>query len=157
MAMNYIKLIKVVLATLLLSLILFSCDKWLKRKHSLEVRNNNIFAIKFLVAPQGLGPIYPDTSLSMLPAAFKHVKPQGTSEILISFPWSELFAYQRSDTMSIYIVHPDTLAKYPWDTIRATYNILQRYDISAQDYENRKGVFEYPYDSSLGKLKVFRK
>jgi hypothetical protein len=155
--MKYIKAIFVVLPIFLVVIFFCCCEKWPKRKYALAIWNREFYEIEFLISKVDVSPVYPDTSLSMQISYFRSVTPQVSAGTYSSVPWAEIFAYQPSDTMSIYIVHPDTLATYPWDTIRATYNILQRYDISAQDYENRKGVFEYPYDSALGKLKVFRK
>jgi hypothetical protein len=155
--MKYFKVINAVLPIFLIVIFFCDCAKWPKRRYALVLWNREFYEIEFLISKVGVSPVYPDTSLSMQMSYFRKVTPQVSAGTSSSVPWAEIFAYQPSDTMSIYIVHPDTLAKYTWNTIQATYNILQRYDISAQDYENRKGVFEYPYDSTLGKLKVFRK
>jgi len=44
------------------------------------------------------------------------------------------------DTISVFIFHSDTLNKYPWETIRDNYNILVRYDLSADDIHNMEKV-----------------
>lgn len=42
------------------------------------------------------------------------------------------------------------------ERMREDYNILQRYDLSHEDLKKRNYVIEYPYDSTKGKLKVWK-
>ena len=48
--------------------------------------------------------------------------------------WSNYVKKYPNDTFSVFIFHPDTLNKYPWDQIRKEYKVLVRYDIAADDY-----------------------
>jgi hypothetical protein len=50
----------------------------------------------------------------------------------------EVFKYVKSDTLSFFIFSSDTLNKYPWDSIRSNYMILQRYDLSLTDLAKSK-------------------
>jgi hypothetical protein len=150
-------LYKMVLVMFLTASVLESCLLPMDKRYPLTIKNNGPFTITYLVAPFGIGPVYPDTSVPLSNVNFRPVAATSSAINYLSVPWRDVFAKLPLNTLSLYIAHPDTIAKYPWDTIKATYNILQRYDINAQDFEHRGGVFEYPYDSTLGKLKVFRK
>jgi hypothetical protein len=134
-----------------------ACESWLAKTYAFKMKNNSGRAIRFCFAYSPSESRYPDTSLPINSAILLPLAAQASAVRRSSAPWQTLIANTPADTLSIYVIAQDTLAKYPWDTIRARYNILQRYDISAQDYENRNEVLEYPYDSTLGKLKVFRK
>lgn len=58
--------------------------------------------------------------------------------------WSELFDQLPGDTLSVFIFHGDTIAKYNWQEIRSGYKILKRYDLSQKDLEDMNGTIQYP-------------
>lgn len=103
--------------------------------------------------------IYPDTSITNFRTRVRaSIKPNTLIDIAGgSAPWEKIFEVRvPNDTMSIFVIDSDTLNNHPWDTIRSQYLILQRYDLSLKDLENRKFEIEYPYDPSRGKLKVWK-
>ncbi len=58
--------------------------------------------------------------------------------------WSELFDQLPRDTLSVFIFHADTIAKYTWQEIRSGYKILKRYDLSQEDLKNMNYTIIYP-------------
>lgn len=71
--------------------------------------------------------------------------------------WETLIEDTPKDTISLFIFSSDTINKYPWDSVRSNYMILQRYDLSLKDLQNRNWTIEYPYDSSKGNMKVWKR
>ncbi|MDR1272999.1 MAG: hypothetical protein LBK12_00465, partial [Odoribacteraceae bacterium] len=64
------------------------------------------------------------------------------------------------DTASIYIFNQDTLNAYPWEEIQRDYKILQRYDLSLENFhelENEYGipVITYPPDARMRHVKMY--
>ena len=102
--------------------------------------------------------IYPDTQITNfkdrlgLPILSFH------KEILVdgSATWESVYEVNvPNDTLSFFIFNSDTLNKYSWDAMQSNYKILQRYDLSLKDLQNRNFELEFPYDSTRGKLKVY--
>ena len=67
----------------------------------------------------------------------------------------EIFKYLPKDTLSVYFFHPDTLAKYPWETIRKEYNILKRYDLSIEDMQLLDYEIAYPPTEMMKDIKMY--
>ena len=59
------------------------------------------------------------------------------------------------DTLSIYLFHVDTLAKYSIDEIREDYKVLQRYDLSLEDLEHLDYKLSYPPDAKMSGVKMY--
>ena len=145
------------------SLLIFcSCvkDIFEQRNVPLHFKNNSQYSVViFFNDDQDNKAIYPDTIISnFIGGLNKLVRPM-KSEILIESKatWKNIFETSvPNDTMSIFVIDSDTLTNQPWDTIRSRYLILQRYDLSLKDLENRNFEIEYPYSPSRGVLKVWR-
>ena len=45
---------------------------------------------------------------------------------------------------SFFIVSLDTISKYGWETVRQTYNILERRDMTVEDLKNNNWTLNYP-------------
>jgi hypothetical protein len=103
--------------------------------------------------------VYPDTGITNYSNRIGiAIKPNSLIDVAGgSAKWESVYQVSvPNDTMSIFVLHDDTVSTYPWDTIRARYLILQRYDLSLKDLENRNFEIEYPYDPNRGKLKVWK-
>ena len=99
---------------------------------------------------------YPDTTL---PIIFVGAGVTGINKVSIQFnepDFKNLFKKLPADTLNIFIISNDTLKAYEWTQIREDYNILQRYDLSHEDLKKRNYEIEYPYDSTIGSLKVWK-
>ena len=49
-----------------------------------------------------------------------------------------------SDTLMVYIFDSKVLKNTPWETVKANYLILKRYDLSLQDLKNTNWTITYP-------------
>ena len=62
------------------------------------------------------------------------IKPIGT--------WERV--YEEQDTLAFYVFDAEVLETTPWDTVKANYMILKRYDLSLQDLESMNWTITYP-------------
>ncbi len=67
----------------------------------------------------------------------------------------EIFESIPSDTLSLYMFHPDTLAKYEWQQILDDYNILKRYDLSLEDLRRLDFKVTYPPDTNMEGVRMY--
>jgi len=49
-----------------------------------------------------------------------------------------------SDTLMVYVFDSEILESTPWETVKANYLILKRYDLSLQDLKNANWTITYP-------------
>ena len=109
------------------------------------------------------GACYPDTSIRNMDKArlvhsqYYPMKPYGQKDRLGrgsgvcnlgALPFcmykEVVFNSLPADTLSIYIFSKDTLDRYDWAVIQSEYKVLQRYDISYDDFVRFHGQFYYP-------------
>lgn len=84
-------------------------------------------------------PIYPDTALpsNYMSAKTLSIKSHGYANYNHLYGKEDIsifYNYYNTDTISFFIFSTDTLVHYAWDSIRNSYKILQRYDISVDDF-----------------------
>jgi len=102
--------------------------------------------------------VYSDTLITNFEMRVNGPIKSHTSEMITEggASWKNIFEVTvPNDTLSLFVIAEDTLHKYSWGTIRSSYLIMQRYDLSLQDLEKRNFEIEYPYDSTRGKMKVY--
>ncbi len=95
--------------------------------------------------------LYPDTSLydpnpALSPETNK-VLAGGTSKSVLRLHgnWEGYFnSHIPSDTLMIFVYDAEVLETTPWDTVKANYLVLKRYDLSLQDLENMSWTITYP-------------
>jgi hypothetical protein len=135
----------------------FSCEDKLFPRISIGIINDSLHDIRYFTTisePGGL--IYPDTVLPRdISLAFRLAKSKNSSYLDFNMTGKDLFSGIPSDTLSIYIFHPDTLALYDWETIRAEYNVLVRYDLSFEDLERLDWKVFYPPNEKMEGVKMF--
>ena len=142
------KLIKMktfVLIALTFFSILTACEKppGARSMRGLWVKNNSSIRICTFTGFQ-----YPDTSIPDLSERkwdLETILP--SNEKVYDFPikrWEQLFDKLPADTLSLFVFHADTIAKYSWEKIQSEYNILKRYDISLEDLKNMNSTIQYP-------------
>ena len=61
-------------------------------------------------------------------------------------PLRELFSYLPHDTLSVFVLHADTVRKYSWDEIRNSYNIV----VAEQNAARRARVVSHPDARDFG-------
>ncbi|MCH7396767.1 hypothetical protein MM236_02155 [Belliella sp. DSM 107340] len=116
--------------------------------------NHDIQYFTTIYKPEGL--IYPDTILPLrLSPPFSVSKSKSSSYLDFNMTGRDLFSGIPSDTLSVFIFHPDTLALYDWGTIRSDYKILVRYDLSYQDLERLDWKVYYPPNDQIDGIKMF--
>lgn len=136
-------------------LLLFSqcCNDNLSR--SLSFYNNSDSPICYYM-PWKHGIFYPDTILpEKNPSPYQFNKEFHFSFGEGNFNENTLFAMFPTDTMSIFIFDPNTLAKYDWAIIRDKYKILIRYDLSHQDLKMLDWRIYYPPTEAMKDMKMY--
>ena len=120
----------------LISLCGFACERFGDRKYPLYIINDSNHTIAYYVAAVGIEHKYPDTALVSNKFEMGTIPPGGSTIWDSSVPFDRFFQLLPSDTLSIYLFHPDTLAKYDWSVIRSEYKVLKRFDISYDDLKS---------------------
>ena len=137
----------------------FSCIKnGLKKALFLQNNSNHYLKVYFDNFP-GYNLVYPDTLISdyakdWLSHDFKEIFTENT--IVDSRNWGSLYEVGApKDTISLFIFHSDTLAKYSWEEVRQGYKVLARYDLSLQDIKTVDFILSYPPDIRMEGIKLF--
>ena len=93
-----------------------------------------------LLAYVGLGnggTLYPDTALPPENYTFPVDHGRMNSNVF-------RFSPEGKDTVCVFLLHEDTVKKYPWNIIRDEYKILKRYDIAITDLKKMNWTITYP-------------
>lgn len=159
---------KKIMINILFSFILlgsFSCKKFPVERYQLRIKNNSnvdICCYFYLVWEGGnKGVVYPDTLLSFDKKELVCINT--TEEYTTSrsgVPITEWISSLPQDTLSIFIFSNDTLNKYSWVEIQSGYKILQRYDLSQEDFKQLSGkndipVIPYPPTDAMRYMKMY--
>ena len=144
----------------LLLLILSSGCKDTLPKSSITLMNSSDMDISYYFAFGGEGGIlYPDTTLSTLSATltppFPEARKGQSGYYDCHCTEEEIFEFIPSDTLSLYIFHPDTLAKYEWQKIIEDYKILKRYDLSLGDLQRLGFEVMYPPNANTDGIQMY--
>jgi len=67
----------------------------------------------------------------------------------------KLYKYKNTDTLSFFILSPDTILKYGWEDVRKNYRILKRYDLSYSDVESLDFKIYYPPTQAMKHMKMY--
>lgn len=62
------------------------------------------------------------------------IKPIGT--------WERV--YEEQDTLAFYVFDAQVIETTPWDTVKAKYLVLKRYDLSLDDLQRMNWIITYP-------------
>jgi hypothetical protein len=104
------------------------------------------------------GIMYPDTTLSfdrdvlMLKRIIEPGESYGDS---FACEKGEEFSFLPRDTLSIYFFAKDTIDKYSWDDIKTKYKIVQRYDMSVDDFKQLHYRISYPPTVAMKNIKMY--
>ncbi len=145
------------LMSIILVVLSISCKDDRFPKASITLINKSDTDINYYFAFGGKGGIlYPDTTLpSELTPPFPEARKGHSGYYDCNCTEEEIFEYIPSDTLSLYIFHPDTLSKYSWDQVRNDYNFLKRYDLSLGDLLRLDFEVTYPPDTSMEGVKMY--
>ena len=135
------------------------------KSYSIFIDNKSEFIISSYLA---LGEIdgvtaYPDTTLFFDKKRIGYETEPGKRayRILPTFTYEKWFTMLLpQDTLSIYIFSKDTLDKFSWFEIQSGYKILQRYDLSLEDFKslsdkNGVPVIYYPPTEAMKNMKMY--
>lgn len=139
------KRFKHLLITLALIFASIGCEK--KGITSIKFYNNSNYSVDVYVALGAKygGTAYPDTILPLSDLhLYRYVKPNSFSYVISSLhTYEELYSDLPKDTLSIFVLHSDTVKKYEWSKIRKDNMYLKRYDLNIKDVKEHHD-FYYP-------------
>ena len=139
------------------------CQNCLEYDTSIYIDNNSEFTISFYIPLIGMnGGIYPDTTITFdkknvgYPTKSGDIAHAGISNISLE-RWVQSFP---NDTVSIYIFDKEILDSFLWEIIQQDYNILQRYDLSLEDFytlynKSKIPVITYPPTEAMKDMKMY--
>jgi hypothetical protein len=151
----------VIFPVAVLSFLLLTACPMEDDRQDITVYNYAEYSISFFLADyyseQFGDPIYPDTTLSVhRDKRDCHVANKDRPTIYEKKPLlKDLYKDAQTDTLCFFIFNTDTLNKYDWETIRKDYKILQRYDLSLQDFERLKCRITYPPSEDMKAIKMY--
>ena len=102
-------------------------------------------------------PIYPDTAIIDIRwiglELYRAVKDKPTwCEVA---PLKDTYKEMKTDTLCFFIFDTDTINKYDWEMVQNEYKILQRYDLSLQDFKRLKYTLSYPPSEAMKNIKMY--
>lgn len=98
--------------------------------------------------------IYPDTILPCYNDIYEvGINERKGNNSLSS--WKQVFHDLGTDTISVFILHSDTVKKYSWDIIRSEYKVLKRYDVSLRDLRDLNYTIYYPPTRAMRTIKMY--
>jgi hypothetical protein len=116
-----------------------SCDPFGDWETVIWVENKSSIPVHFVFSET-----YPDTSLPKTWGYVNNLPPKDKKYAEFGRrTYNEIFKSLPADTLSLFIISSDTLAKYTWDEIKSGYKILKRYEISKADLGRYKNTITY--------------
>jgi len=94
--------------------------------------------------------LYPDTSIydpnpAFSPETNKVLAGETSKSVLrLRSNWEATFKDIPSDTLMVFVFDAQVLETTTWDTVKANYQILKRYDLSLQDVKDMDWTISYP-------------
>lgn len=88
---------------------------------------------------------YPDTSMSSITWGGYIINPTSEEVLNSKNGWvKDIKHYNSSNTLMLFVVYRDTLAKYGFDSVASSYNIAKRYDLTLDNLENMGWTVFFP-------------
>jgi hypothetical protein len=90
---------------------------------------------------------YPDTSLNHManPTYNSQINKVGANSLQPDYYGDPSKAFFKSiDTLSVFVFDAQVLENTPWDTVKAKYLVLKRYDLSLDDLIKLNWIIIYP-------------
>lgn len=100
------------------------------------------------------GSLYPDTVLALHNNTYK-TDVNGVYVYSVFSGWDQAYRKRGTDTISVFILHSDTVKKYSWDIIRSEYKVLKRYDLSLRDLRDLNYTIYYPPTRAMRTIKMY--
>lgn len=134
------------------------CEIAMDKDFPLYFKNNANHPVQvYLNDDENYVALYPDTLISESTERLGIVKSGKKARIAGgSGSWENIFEVSvPNDTLSLFVFHTDTLARYPWAEVQGKYKILKRYDLSLRDLERLDFTVTYPPDASMQGVKMY--
>lgn len=133
------------------------CEIAMDKDFPLYFKNNANHSIQvYLNDDENFVFLYPDTTISIQDGIVEVISSEKKAVAGGSAQWKSTFDVTApNDTMSIFILHTDTLARYSWTEVQNKYKILKRYDLSLGDLERLDFTITYPPDASMQGVKMY--
>lgn len=140
------KIVKVLVLGVILSFT--ACDEFVE---FIVINNSEQKVVKYSAME------YPDTLLLVdEPYLGNAISPSGRGHISYMAPrYRNVYSQTKRDTLSFFILSPDTIAKYGWADVRENYRILKRYDLSFSDVESLDFTIYYPPTNAMRYMKMY--
>ena len=134
-------------------IVLFFCRCPIDREYRLEFYNLTSDTLGIYLA-LGNQTAYPDTILPADPL-IRGAAPHEKWIVWIGISHEKMIRDLPKDTLSVFIIHDDTIKKYRWQEIREGYKILKRYDLSLGDLTTLNFTIPYPPDEEMKDMKMY--
>ncbi len=132
------------------------CKLAMDYQYPLRLDNNSGYTIDcFFSIDDEFAPFTPNVIPVPYGYLFRGIKPQEYCKYRSKLEWEKMFLYIKTDTISIYIFHTDTLNKYSWKEICEDYLVLKRYDFSLEDLKRLKYNIPYPPSPIMRDMKMY--
>jgi hypothetical protein len=90
---------------------------------------------------------YPDTTLSSnshFDGEILKARPNDTITLIRGGSWENAFSSDITEKLMVYVFDAEIIEDTPWDTVKANYMVLKRYDLSLQELEKMNWTISYP-------------
>ena len=153
-----------VILSLLNTMLFSNCEGFLPNYYEVDYANNTDYDVYVYIRDnrgKQLNIVYPDTTISFNEENVSIIKAHSHIKINIgTLPIEKYFNNIPSDTLSVFYFHADTISKYSWEEIQQDYNILQRYDLSLEDFKrlsdkNGVPVITYPPNEAMKDMRMY--
>ncbi len=125
-------------------------------QYPLRLDNNSTYTIDcYFSFNEEIAPFAPNIVPDTIHYLLRGIKPSEYCRYINSVEWEEMFSYIKSDTISIYIFHTDTLNKYLWKEICEDYLVLKRYDLSLEDLKKLNFKVPHPPSPIMRNMKMY--
>ena len=96
-----------------------------------------------------IGENYPDSSISIYnagldPASSKFVAKEERGYALVSNNWESIFNNSSQQKVYFFVIDASIIESVRWDTIKAKYLILKRYELTIDSLKNKDWQLTYP-------------
>ena len=112
--------------------------------------SNNSTVDVYMYFEYGVDFLYPDTAISNTSKCY--FLKQGKR---FTYFYGYEYVFDRKDTISMFIFDSDTFNMYSWEEIRNGYKILQRYDLSDEDFKALRHSISYPPTEAMKDVKMY--
>jgi hypothetical protein len=135
------------------------CPSSAEDSENIKIKNEWEYDISFYFTTyyeNGWGDsFYPDTIISDDIMLVTPNVAKGKTYWYNLYPLEKIYKENQVDTLCFFIFATDTLKKYDWDIIRKEYKILQRYDLSLQDFIRLRRTITYPPTEAMKDMKMY--